>query len=83
MVGIFSRKLGSNVLVVSSNALFFIWGDNESYQIVGKTKFKIKFQNRNHWLLHEVRHVPRLSGNLILEGKLSDEGCVVTFDDKN
>ena len=40
-------------------------------------------QNGNHWLLHEVSHVPRLSGNLISAGKLGDEGCVVTFNDKN
>ena len=40
-------------------------------------------QNGNHWLLHEVRHVPRLSRNLISAGKLGDEGCVVTFNDKN
>ena len=36
-------------------------GDNEPCQIVGKGKIKIKMQNGNHWLLHEVRHVPRLS----------------------
>ena len=40
-------------------------------------------QNGNHWLLYEVRHVPRLSRNLISEGQLSDQGCVVTFNDKN
>ena len=37
----------------------------------------------NHWLLHEGRHVPRMSKNLISARKLSDEGCVVTFNDKN
>ena len=58
-------------------------GDNEPCQIVGKEKIKIKLQNENHWLLHEVRHVPRLSRNLISVGQLSDEGCVVTFNDKN
>ena len=58
-------------------------GDNEPYQIVGKGKIKIKLQNGNHWLLHEVKHVPRLSRNLILVGQLGDEGCVVTFNDKN
>ena len=57
--------------------------DNEPCQIVGKKKIKIKLQNGNPWLLHEVRHVPRLSGNLISTGQLSDEGCVVTFNDKN
>ena len=30
-----------------------------------------------------VRHFPRLSRNLILTGQLGDEGCVVTFNDKN
>ena len=39
-------------------------------------------QNGNHWLLYEVRHVPRLSRNLISAGQLGDEGCVVTFNDK-
>ena len=29
-----------------------------------------------------VRHVPKLSRNLISAGKLGDEGCVVTFNDK-
>ena len=43
-------------------------GDNEPCQIVGKGKIKIKLQNGNHWLLHEVRHVPKLSRNLILVG---------------
>ena len=37
----------------------------------------------NHWLQHELRHVPRLSRNLISVGQLSDEGCVVIFNDKN
>ena len=32
--------------------------------------------------MHEVRHVPRLSRNLILVGKLGDEGYLVTFNDK-
>ena len=30
-----------------------------------------------------MRHVPRLSRNLISVGQLGDEGCVVTFNDKN
>ena len=61
----------------------FIWGDNEPYHIVGKGKVKTKLQNGNHWILHEVRHVTRLSRNLILLGKLGDEGCIVIFNDKN
>ena len=40
-------------------------------------------KNENHWLLNEVRHVARLNRNLILVGQLSDEGCIVTFNDKN
>ena len=44
-----------------------------------KVKVKIKLWNHNHWLLHELRHVLRMSRNLILAGKLSDEGCVVNF----
>ena len=58
-------------------------GDNEPCQIVGKGKIKIKLQNENHWLVHEVRHVPKLSRNLISARQLGDEGCVVTFNDKN
>ena len=58
-------------------------GDNEPYQIVGKGKVKIKLHDENHWLLHEVRHVSTLSKNLISVGQLGDEGCVVTFNDKN
>ena len=58
-------------------------GDNEPCQIVGKGKVKINLQNGNHWLLHKVRHVPRLSRNLISVGQLDDEGCVVNFNDKN
>ena len=56
--------------------------DNEPYWIVEKGKVK-KLQNENHWLLHEVRHVPRLGRNLISAGQLGDDGCVVTFNDKN
>ena len=67
---------------VQGNFRLVYLGDNEPYQIVGKGKINIKLQNENHWLLHEVRHVPRLSRNLILAGKLSDEGFVVTFNDK-
>jgi hypothetical protein len=58
-------------------------GDNEPCQIVRKGWIKINFYNGNHWLLHEVRHIPRLSRNLILVGKIDDEGCLVTFSDKN
>ena len=53
-------------LIMSKGILgLFIWEDNEPCQIVGKGKVKIKLQNGNHWVLHEVRHVPRLSRNLI------------------
>ena len=57
--------------------------DNEPYQIVGNERIKIKLQNEKHWLLQEIRHVPRLSRNLISVGQLGDEGCIVTFNDKN
>ena len=40
-------------------------GANEPCQIVGKGIIKIKLQNGNHWLLHEVQHVPKKSRNLI------------------
>ena len=39
--------------------------------------------NGNHWILHEVRNFLKLCRNLILVGQLGDEGCVVTFNDKN
>ena len=58
-------------------------GDNEPCHIFVKGKIKIKLLNGNHWLLHGVRNDPRLSKNLISAGKLSDEGCVVIFNDKN
>ena len=58
-------------------------GDNKPYQIVGNGKVKIKLQNVKHWLLHEVRHVARLSRNLISIGELNDEGYIVTFNDKS
>ena len=57
--------------------------NNEPYQIAGKGKFRLICRMGNHWLLHEVRHVPRLSSNLISVGQLGDKGCVVTFNDKN
>jgi hypothetical protein len=57
--------------------------DNEHCQIVGKGRIKIKLQNENHWLLHEIRHIPRLRRNLISARKLDDEGCVIKFSDKN
>ena len=43
-------------------------GDNEPCQIIGKGKVRIKLQNGNHWLLHEVSHDPKLSRNLIAAG---------------
>ena len=46
-----------------------------------KGKSKIKLQNENHWLLYKVRHVPRLSKNLISIGQLGDDGCAVNFND--
>ena len=49
-------------------------GDNEPCQFIGKAKVKIKLENGNHWLLHEVRYVPRLSSNLISTWQLGDEG---------
>jgi hypothetical protein len=58
-------------------------GDNEPSQIVGKGRINIKLNNGNLWILHEVRHVPRLSINLISPGQLDDEVCVVIFSDKN
>ena len=45
-------------------------------------KFLVKQQNRNQWLLKEVRHVPDLKKNLISTGQLGSEGCVTTFTDK-
>ena len=42
----------------------------------------MKLQNGNHWLQNEVRHVLRLSRNLISVGKLSDDVHIVTFNDK-
>ena len=52
-------------------------GDNEPCQIFGKGKAKIKLENENHWLLHEVRHVPKLGRNLISAGQLADEGLMI------
>ena len=57
-------------------------GENEPYQIVGKGKIKIKLQNGNHWLLHEVRHVPKLSRKLISVGQLGDEGLATGKEKK-
>jgi hypothetical protein len=31
--------------------------DNECYKNFGKGRIKIKLQNGNNWLLHEVRHI--------------------------
>jgi len=58
-------------------------GDNEPCQIIGKGRIKIKLQNENDWLLQEVRHIPKLSRNSISTRQLADEGCIVTFTDKN
>ena len=53
--------------------------NNEPCQIFEKGKVNIKFQNGNHWLLHEVRNFPRLSKNLISARKLGDEGLLLLF----
>ena len=68
---------------MSKGIFLFYLEDNEPCQIVRKGKIKIKLQNGNHWLVHEVRHVQRMSRNLILVGQLCDEGCVVNFNHKN
>ena len=45
-------------------------------------KVLVKQQNRNQWLLKEVRHVPNLEKNMISIGQLGGEGCVTTLTDK-
>ena len=52
-------------------------------KLLEREKIKIELQNENHWMLQKVKHVPRLSRNLISARQLGDEGCVVTFNDKN
>ena len=74
---------GDLINYVQGDFWLVCFGDNEPCQIVGKGKVNIKLQNGNHWLLHEVRQFSRLSRNLISAGKLGDEGCIVTFNDKN
>lgn len=71
------------LLIMSKGILgLFIWWIINPVRLLELEKVKIKLQNRNHWLLHEVRHVPRLSRNLILARQLGDEGCVVNFNDE-
>ena len=52
-------------------------------RLIGKRKIKINLLNGNHWLLHEVRHFPRLSRNLSSSRQLGDEGWIISFNDKN
>jgi len=45
-------------------------------------KIKIKFFNRNQWVLKEVRHILDLKRNLILASKLDGEGYMDAFSNK-
>ena len=85
MVLHFMLHLTEVILLIMSKGILglFIWRIMNLVRFLEKGKVKIKLHNGNHWLLHEVRHVPRLSRNLISAGQLSDEGCVVIFKDNN
>jgi hypothetical protein len=57
-------------------------GDDAPCKIVGMRKVQIKRNNRNQWLLKEVRHVPNLRKIMISIGQLASEGCISIFIDK-
>ena len=54
-------------------------GDDEPCSITGKGEVHLKLQNKNTWVLKDVRHVSNLVRNLISARKLGEVGCVVTF----
>ena len=42
-------------------------------------KVHIKLNNRNEWLLKDVRHILAMKRNVISIGHLGDSGCLSTF----
>ena len=67
-------------MIISKGILdLFIWGIMNHVRLLEREKLRLSCRMES-WLLHEVRHVPKLSRNLISAGQLGDEGCVVTFN---
>ncbi|XP_073138884.1 uncharacterized protein [Henckelia pumila] len=55
--------------------------DGKPLEIVGMGDVRLKMSNGSFWKINKVRHVSRLTRNLILVGQLDDEGHKVTFGD--
>lgn len=56
-------------------------GNNKPCRIVRMGNILIKLSNGNQWLLKEARHILDLKRNLILAGKLDNEGYTIAFKD--
>ena len=55
-------------------------GNDVPCKIVGTSKVQIKLNNRNEWLLKDVRHIPAMKIILISIGKVGDSGFFSTFE---
>ena len=49
--------------------------------IAGTGDVKLAFSNGTHFMLHDVRHVPKLKKNLVSTGQLDDQGYYTVFGD--
>ena len=56
-------------------------GNNYACSIVGIRDVKLVFANGTHFMLHDVRHVPKLKKNLVSTGQLDDQGYYTMFGD--
>ena len=50
-----------------------------AYDIVGVGDVQVHFENGSTFTLHDVRHVPLLTKNLVSAGQLDDAGYTCTF----
>lgn len=50
-------------------------GINNQCEIIGRGWVLLRLTNKNEVLLRDVRHVPKLKGNLISLGMLNDQEC--------
>ena len=54
-------------------------GDDEPCKIVGMGKVRIKLNNRDEWIVIDVRHIPAMKRNMNSIGQLGDSDCLAKF----
>ena len=58
-------------------------GNGLAYDIVGVGDVQVCFDNGSTFTLHDVRHVPLLTKNLVTAGQLDDARYTCTFGDSS